>query len=112
MLRFKQQPQIQKELKKAIQAKLIGVENDRRRVVTRGGEVAVAGACGDAWRRVRTPMVVISAALESPGRDEQNRLVVGRNCSSGDGGGGGGDDDDGRSGGNERRRDGGCSKLT
>ncbi|QCD93220.1 hypothetical protein DEO72_LG5g1292 [Vigna unguiculata] len=60
-------------------------------------------------------MAAISAALESPGRDEQNRLVVGRNCSSGDGGGGGGgvgDGDDDRSGGNERRRDGGCSKLT
>ena len=113
---MKQQPQIQKELKKAIQAKLIGAENGRRRTVTRGGEVAAAGACGGAWRRVRAPMAAISAALESPGRDEQNRLVVGRNCSSGDGGGGGGGGggvgDDGRSGGNERRRDGGCSKLT
>ncbi|QCD78265.1 hypothetical protein DEO72_LG1g1897 [Vigna unguiculata] len=56
-------------------------------------------------------MAAISAALESPGRDEQNRLVVGRNCNSGDGGGGG-DGDDGRSDDNERRWDGGCSKLT
>jgi len=106
VLRLKQQPQIQKELKKAIQAKLIGAENDRRRAVTRDGEVAAAGACGDAWRRVRTPMAAISAALESPGRDEQNRLVVGQNCSSNDSDGGDGDD------GNERQRDGGCSKLT
>jgi len=111
VLRLKQQPQIQKELKKAIQAKLIGAENDRRRVVTRGEEGAAAGACDGAWRRVRTPMAAISAALESPGRDEQNRLVVGRNCNSGDGGGGG-DGDDGRSDDNERRWDGGCSKLT
>ncbi|QCD94224.1 hypothetical protein DEO72_LG5g2305 [Vigna unguiculata] len=44
-------------------------------------------------------MAAISAALESPGRDEQNRLVVGRNCSSNDGDGGGGDGDDDRSGG-------------
>ena len=109
MLRLKQQPQIQKDLKKAIQAKLIGAENDRRRAVTRGGEVAAAGACGGAWRRVRTLMAAISAALESRGRDEQNRLVVDRNCSSG---GGGGDGNDGRSGSNERRRDDGCSKLT
>ena len=54
-------------------------------------------------------MAAISAALESPGRNEQNRLVVGRNCSSDDGGGG--DDDGGRSGGNERL-DSGYSKLT
>jgi len=101
---LKQQPQIQKELKKAIQAKLIGAENDRRRAVTRGGEGAAVRACGSAWRRVRTPMAAIFAALESPGRDEQNCLVVGRNCSSGDG-------DGGRSGDNERL-DSGCSKLT
>jgi len=99
---LKQQPQIQKELKKATQVKLIGAENDRRRAVTRGGGWAAAGACGGAWRRVRASMAAISAALESPGRDEQNRLVVGQNCSSGDGG---------RSGGNERL-DSGCSKLT
>jgi len=99
---LKQQPQIQKELKKTIQVKLIGAENDRRRAVTRDREGAAAGAYDDAWRRVRTPMVAISATLESPGQDKQNRLVVDQNCSSGDGG---------RSGDNERLES-GCSKLT
>ncbi|QCD95601.1 hypothetical protein DEO72_LG6g295 [Vigna unguiculata] len=60
-------------------------ENDRRRAVTRDREGVAARACGDAWRRVRTPMVAISTALESLGRDEQNCLVVDQNCSSGDG---------------------------
>ena len=56
---------------------------------------------GGAWRRMRTSMAAISAAFELLCRDEQNRLVVGRNCSSDDDDGGG-NDDGGRSDGNER----------
>ena len=50
---------------------------------------------------MRTSMAAISAAFELLCRDEQNRLVVGRNCSSDDDDGGG-NDDGGRSDGNER----------
>jgi len=65
------------------------------------------GGCRSLRWRVRTPMAAISAALETPSRDEQNRLVISRNCSSG----GGGDSDGGRSGDNEQL-DSGCCKLT
>jgi len=68
-----------------------------------------SGGCWSLRRRVRALMVAISTALESLGRDEQNRLVVGQTYNSGDGGGG--DGDGGRSGGNEQQ-DSGCSKLT
>jgi len=78
------------------------VDRRKKRSATRRHARRRGGGCRSLRRRVRTPMAAISTALESPGRDEQNRLVVGRNCSSGGGGGGGGDggdSDDGRSGG-------------
>ncbi|QCE14113.1 hypothetical protein DEO72_LG11g1111 [Vigna unguiculata] len=59
----------------------------------RNGEVAAGRACDDAWRRVRAPMVAMSTTLESPGRDEQNRLVIGQSTNSSDRSDGGDDNE-------------------
>jgi len=55
------------------------VDRRRKRPAMRRHARRRGGGCRSLRRRVRTPMAAISAALESPGRDEQNRLVVSRN---------------------------------